>query len=418
MRVIHLLRKYNPAEWGGTETAVHRLFDGLSKQGVDSVLYCPRLGEAHDAPAENGYALKRFRATMPVWGLSPEQRRQLVALGGNLISFDLLPALWREREASVIHTHTLGRLGGIASAVARARRLPLVVSIHGGLFDVPERTKQAWSAVPGGFEWGKVFGFLLQSRRLIEHADAVLACNSTEAALLQARHPATRVAVQPHGIPMALYQKDHRAAARAAFPRIRGRRVLLCVGRIYPTKNQSWLVEQAPEIFERRPEVLLVLAGASTDEAYAGRIREEIERLGIEDRVLLTGGLPPGDPRLIGLFQEAHTVVLPSLSETFGVVLLEAWAAGTPVIASRTSGALALIKHAENGWLFDLDHPRSFHEGLGAFWRNPAMRTHLALAGRSLVASDYNVAVVAEHIKKLYEELIERKHALRDPARR
>src|SRR5262245_26528062 len=96
MRVAHLLRKYDPAEWGGTETVIHQLFDGLRGQGVESVVYCPRLPQltAGDPLAEAGCQVERFHACVPVWGLTAEERRQMVAVGGNLMSFDLLRALW------------------------------------------------------------------------------------------------------------------------------------------------------------------------------------------------------------------------------------------------------------------------------------------------------------------------------------
>src|SRR4051812_43100042 len=117
MRVVHLLRKYDRAEWGGTETAVDRLFEGLRQRDVTPVLYCPRVGGETE---EKNPAVKRFKTCVPAWGISRQVKRQLVALGGNLMSFDLLPALWREPNVDLIHTHTLGRLGGIASTVARA----------------------------------------------------------------------------------------------------------------------------------------------------------------------------------------------------------------------------------------------------------------------------------------------------------
>ena len=438
MRVIHLLRKFDAAEWGGTETAVQRLFEGLRQQGVTPVMYCPRVNGNGAGPAmlarknQNGHAadhdrlspsaallgnngdIKRFKACVPTWGLSRQEKRQLVAVGGNLMSFDLLPALWREPDVALIHTHTLGRLGGIASAVARGRRLPFVVSIHGGLLDVAPALKATFDGpAQGGFEWGKIFGLLLQSRRLIEHADAVLACNVTEAELLRKQHPGKRIEVQPHGIPLGSFQQDHRATARAAFPQICERDVLLCVGRIDPVKNQAWLITHAPEILRNHPNALLVLVGASTHEAYAQSLERQIRELGIGERVLLTGGLPPGDPHLIGLMQEACAVLLPSISETFGLVLLEAWAAGTTVISSRTSGASALIRDGENGWLFDLTDPGAFHEAVSRTLLNPSERTRQAESGRELVARDYDVSSVAGRVKQLYQELIEAKHALR-----
>jgi glycosyltransferase involved in cell wall biosynthesis len=363
---------------------------------------------------ENSGGIKRFNTCLPAWGISRQEKRRLISVGGNLMSFDLLPALRHEPDIALVHTHTLGRLGGIASAVARSRHLPFVVSIHGGLLDVSPALKTTFSGpASSGFDWGKIFGLMLQSRRLIEHSDAVLTCNLIEAQLLRTKHPGKRIEIQPHGIPIGTYQQDHRAAAREAYPQICERDVLLCVGRIDPVKNQSWLVTHAPEIFRNHPKALLVLAGACTNEAYGQSLDRAICDLGITDRVLLTGGLPQGDARLIGLIQESRAVLLPSISETFGLVLLEAWAAGTTVISSRTSGASALIRDGENGWLFDLSNPEAFHQAINQTLLNPALRTRLAESGRELVNREYDVTSVAGRVKHLYNELIEEKHALR-----
>src|SRR5581483_2120058 len=185
-----------------------------------------------------------------------------------------------------------------------------------------------------------------------------------EARLLQEKYPDKRIVVQPHGVPLEMYQQDQREHALNAFPQIRGKQVLLCVGRIDPVKNQGWLVDQAPRIFQKHPRAILVLAGSCTDESYGEWIRKRIAELGLGNRILFTGGLPPDDPRLIGLFQEAEVLLLSSMSETFGLVILEAWATGTMVITSRTSGACTLVRHGQNGWLFDLSRPETFHEPL------------------------------------------------------
>ncbi len=410
MRVVHLLRKYNPAEWGGTETAIQRLLDGLRAQGVTSVVYCPRLESACAEPdplVNDGYPVKRFSAFVPVLGISGERKRQLVSVGGNLMSFALLPALWREKDLAVMHTHTLGRIGGIARAVARRRRIPLVVTIHGGVLDLPEQIKKTFNTpANGGWEWGRLFGLLLQAHHVLRDADAIVTCNPREAALWRERFPSKRIVVQPHSVPMAVYLQDHRAAARAAFPELRDRQLLLSLGRIDPVKNQAWLLEQAPRIFQQHPRASLVFAGPCTDEAYGVQIQRQIRKQGLQKRVVLTGGLPPGDPRLLGLLQEAAALVLPSLSETFGLVILEAWAAGTMVLSSRTSGPSALVRHGENGWLFDLEQPQTFHEALDQTLANPQQAKQMVAHGAA-VASEHSLEAVAGRMKHLYEELSE-----------
>lgn len=421
MRVAHLLRKYNPAEWGGTETAIHRLSEGLRQQQVESVIYAPKLKREPNVPDPlrmAGCVVRRFKAFVPIWGMPEAQKREMISVGGNLMSFDLMTSLLRQKEISVVHAHTLGRIGAIGWRVARWRNAPLVVTIHGGLLDLPEKVRASiQQPINKGFDWGKIFGLLLHSREMLDGADAIVTCNPREAALLQEKFPRKRVQVQPHGVALSIYQRDSREAALRVFPALREREILLCVGRIDTVKNQAWLIEQMPAIFQKRPNATLVLAGACTEEKYGKRIERRIAELGLSERVLLTGGLPPGDPILIGLFQLATLVVLPSLSETFGLVLLEAWAAGAAVASSKTSGAKALIKDGENGWLFDLERPEEFHRAVGQCLADAPLRKQFAASGGELVASQYNTFVLAGRMKRLYEESIEEKHALRHSAR-
>ena len=125
MRVVHLLRKYNPAEWGGTETAIQWLFDGLRQHHVTPITYCPRIENSGgtDPLVEAGFMVKRFNACVPIFGISPQRERQFIAVGGNLMSFDLPGLLWREKGIDLIHSHVLNRLGSIAAFVARRRKL-------------------------------------------------------------------------------------------------------------------------------------------------------------------------------------------------------------------------------------------------------------------------------------------------------
>jgi len=94
------------------------------------------------------------------------------------------------------------------------------------------------------------------------------------------------------------------------------------------------------------------------------------------------------------------------------LVILESWATGTPVITSRTSGATALVKHRQNGWIFDLESPKEFHDALDEALLQPELGEQFAAIGNKLVATEYDTHVLAGRMKALYEELIEEKNAL------
>ncbi|HZZ20309.1 MAG TPA: glycosyltransferase family 4 protein [Opitutaceae bacterium] len=420
MRVAHLLRKYNPSEWGGTETAVLQLARAMESQGVGSAIYAPALspnGHSADPFAASGFAINRFRASIPIWGISQERKTEMIAVGGNVISFDLARSLYRERDVDVIHSHAQGRLGAIGRVVARARRLPFVLSIHGGAYDLPATTRAELARpAAGGWDWGKPLGLMLGARDLMSQADAILTLNPKEAALIRKRHPDRWVISESHGIPTRDFVRDHRAEALEAFPEIRNRPVLLVLGRIDPTKNQEWVVAEIAELVRRHPDVLVVLAGACTNREYGRSLDLRIARGGFHQHVLVAGALPSGDPRLVGLLQLSRALVLPSLSETFGLVILESWAAGTPVISSRTSGASGLIEEGRNGLLFDLESPASFHRAVDHVLYNPAAAREMGEAGRAKAVGEYDTGVCAGKMRRLYEQLVEEKNALRHTA--
>jgi starch synthase len=410
MRTVHVLRKYNPAEWGGTETAVLQMTSGLREHGVESTIFCPEIEEPpkNDPLAEAGNSIKRYRAFVPVAGISDEQRAQLVSVGGNLMSVDLLWNLFRE-PTSIIHTHAMNRIGGIALTAAKFRRLPFVVTIHGGALDLPQKVKdQLAEPLKGGLEWGKVFGAPLRSRRVLPEANAILTCNKKEAALLAEKYPGKRILVQPHGVPMARFGQDCRPMAQAAFPELRALPYLLVLGRIDPVKNQNWVLQEFPEIVRRHPDVRLVLVGACTDEQYGKQLKKDARRLGIEDRVTFAGGISPGDPRLIGLLQGAAAVVVPSHSETFGLVILEAWAAQRPVISTRTSGALDLVEEGVNGRLFDLNDAKAFHAAVDRCLTDASHAREIGCNGFKR-AQEFDTVRLAARVRDLYEDLLKEK---------
>ena len=420
--VTHVLRKYDPDEWGGTETAVQHLMLGLRGQSVISKVLAPalppgaerraerRAGSAADPFTASGFRVDRYQAFLPVLGISPADRERMVAVGGNLMSLDLPYWLMRGPAPSIVHGHALGRVGALARICARARRAPFVLSIHGGVLDLPDRVRDDLTSKSSGLEYGKIFGLLLRSRQLLSDADAILTCNPREAELLAAKLPRQRIVCMPHGVPTEVYATDHRALAERTWPSLRHRKVMLNVGRIDTVKNQIFLVDNLPALLGRFPDLLVVLAGPITDAAHDRLLETTITRLGVGNHVLRTGGTPPLDPRLIGLYQRADLFALPSLSETFGLVIAEAWAAGTAVISSRTSGALQLMEHGTNGRLFDLQAPNTFVDAATHLLADAQAAEFAARAGAEKVRRELSIDAVASRYVDLYESLIAAKH--------
>lgn len=410
MHIAHILRKYDPAQWGGTETAVQRLIQGLGNHGISSAVHAPHCTSTCDSdPIDSlGAKVSRYHAFAPVWGISKRQREELTSWGGNLFSFDLFAQLLNS-PADVIHSHALNRIAGIGLRVARWKKIPHVVTLHGGALDIPAEVNEKLTApLKGGFEWGKALGALVQSRRVLALTDAIFTCNSREAHLLQNKYPHQRIIVQPHSVPAAQYAIDHRAAALKSYPQIAGRDVIVKVARLDPAKNLPWLVRQLPEIKRRHPKAMLALIGAGTTQHVVDELHREIQCLGLQNDVLLTGGLAAGSPELIGLIQQARVFVLSSTAEPFGIVILEAWAAGTPVISSSTSGPLNLIHHGHTGLLYEVEKPSTFHQAIDAVFGDAILHRHLREEARAHVLAVFDVSNVAAKVARVYSSLKQR----------
>jgi glycosyltransferase involved in cell wall biosynthesis len=258
------------------------------------------------------------------------------------------------------------------------------------------------------FEWGRILGALLGSRRVLEDAAALICVGGDEHEAAQRRLPNQRVELLPNGVDSAFFAEGDGAAFRAAHRIPTDRRILLCVGRIDYQKNQIGLVEAVADVCSRIPEAHLVLLGPVTVAGYHQRLMDRIRDLGLGQRVTLVPGMSADDPLLRGAFHAAEVFCLPSLHEPFGIVVLEAWAAGLPVVASRVGGIPSFttdgvdVLHAEPG------DPEHLAGRLVELLEHPDLAARLAAAGREKARCDYDWSIISERLMHLYEDLAAR----------
>ena len=110
--------------------------------------------------------------------------------------------------------------------------------------------------------------------------------------------------------------------------------LILCVSRLDPQKNQILLIEAFAEYYQSRKGAKLCLMGSISNKQYYEKIKKCIRDLGLLENIVIIDDCSFADEKLTQAYQAADVFVLPSLHEPFGIVILEAWASGTPVIAS------------------------------------------------------------------------------------
>lgn len=406
---IQVPRRLVTTAWGGTETTVVETSRALAGAGHPTRIFTSLALSDRAEEDVSGVPVRRFPYVYPFFGLSRDARREMDRKGGNLVSLALLRALLREPDIQLLHAHSGKRLGGIVRTAARHRGIPYVVTLHGNVFDVPRAQMDDLTApIRGKFEWGRPLGMMLGSRRVLEDADAVICVGQKEFEAAREALPGHRVEFLPNGVDSTRFARGNgrRLRARLAIPDTA--KVMLCVSRIDPQKDQLSLIESLPAVLTELPDTHLVLIGPVTRPAYLAHIEARIDDLGLRRRVHIIPGLAPGDPRLVEAYHSADVFCLPSMHEPFGIVILEAWAAGLPVVASRVGGIPGFVRDGSDALLFQPGDVTGLASAATTILRNFGLACRLADEGRARARSEFDWTVIGRRVADLYQDVVRR----------
>ncbi|MBI2324514.1 MAG: glycosyltransferase [Chloroflexi bacterium] len=253
-------------------------------------------------------------------------------------------------------------------------------------------------------------------RRAVRESDALVAASEIEASELMELYGAdpAKIRVVPCGVDVDAFRPVRQVDARETLGRDQCERLVLFVGRIEQIKGIDVLLEAMGDLFRRRPdlrhEVCLVVVGGAldpNDDAPELEKLEDLRRLvhehRLEDNVDFIGSV---DQRRLALWYDAADVcAVPSLTESFGLVALEAMASGTPVVATRVGGLQTVVVDGESGLLV----PASDHQALAVAMErvltDHRLRVHLAHGARDR-AERFTWSRVGDGIEMLYDRIL------------
>lgn len=173
--------------------------------------------------------------------------------------------------------------------------------------------------------------------------------------------------------------------------------VIFAAGRATYQKGLDLLVEAVPMVLGYFPAAKFVIAGSGGEMDDLARRASE---LGVAHAIRFRGSVPRGEYR--DLMRAADIVALPSRNEPFGIVALEGWAAGKPVVATTAGGPIEFVWHDVNGFLVDAN-PGGLAHGIGSLLADHDHCRALGRNGRVAVESKYNWDVVAGYTQGVYE---------------
>ena len=260
-------------------------------------------------------------------------------------------------------------------------------------------------------------------KRAVRESAAVTAASEIEVSELVDLYGAdpAKLHIIPCGVDLGVFRPMRQSDAREALGRDQCERIVLFVGRIEQIKGIDVLLRALGQLFVRRPDLrsdvcLLVVGGALDpgDDAPETEKILELRRLVHEHRmeanVNFVGSL---DQETLALYYAAADVcAVPSLTESFGLVALEAMACGTPVVGTRVGGLQTLIEHGESGLLVPAGDYPALADAIEQVLTDHRLRMHLAHGARDR-AEHYTWQSVGDRIQALYDSVLSSSSAVK-----
>jgi len=298
-----------------------------------------------------------------------------------------------EFAPDIIHSHHPYLLGDAALRVARRRALPLVFTHH-TLYEAYAHHVNAES------ETFKAFIIRLATE-YANLCNRVAAPSASLGRLIQKRGVKTPITEIPTGVDLDFFASGNGAAFRKTYQIPETAMVIGHVGRLAAEKNLVFLVRAAAKAVALRPEALFVVAGEGPE---ADEIRDRFGEKGLADRVVMTGSL--SGTALADAYQAMDLFAFSSCTETQGLVLAEAMAAGTPVVALDAPGAREVVRDGENGCLLPADATEQDFSAALADLMDDLPEKKAAWEARALeTANAFSRKACTQRLINLYQDL-------------
>lgn len=379
--------EFPPRVIGGLARHVAELSHGLSQEGVECHILTPKVDGAPNFENVDGAYIYRIGTPFPgmknfkawTYSFNVELIKNSVLLNSYTRGFDLIHA----------HDWLVAYSGRV---LAKMFRIPLVSTIH-------------------ATEHGRNMGLHNRMQKeihdtefnLVSESDRVICCSNymKQEILDLFQTTAERIAVIPNGVNPVNLSKRHLYGDLRVPGLESDDRIIFFIGRLVPEKGIDTLIRAFGRVADQIPDGKLVIGGRGPQEKD---LRKLAESLGLSDRVVFTGFI--SDRTRDRLLHWAEAAVFPSTYEPFGIVALEAMAAGTPVIVSNVGGLAEIIEDGYNGRKIEAGDVNGLAAALLNVLQDPEMAARLRSQAYQDIEARYTWRRIAVQTAAVYQEAL------------
>ncbi len=330
---------------GGMNVYVREVSSALEQAGISSTVFTRRVDSETPQVMTFGNGLKVVQIDAGDFSLSKEDLFLVINDFKNGVEDFLVN---EDQHDALLANYWLS--GAAAHQLKHSLQLPLITTFH-----TLARVKAASGDRSHGYEQRVKI-----ETELIGCSDVILSNSSFEMEQLDTLYGAdpSRIEIVPPGVDHSIFSPASKKEARQLL-NLKEQPTLLFVGRIQPLKGVDLAISTLSELRHRDAQLVLIGSSSGPDgPTEERRIRQMVEELGLKNRVLFVE--PQSHEKLVDWYRAADVVLMPSRSESFGLVALEAAASGVPVVASKVGGLQTIIEDGLSGYLIDDRDPCSY----------------------------------------------------------
>jgi glycosyltransferase involved in cell wall biosynthesis len=362
MRIVIIISLFPPKWLGGMEIATYNIAEHLAKKGHEIHVITQYDEGLQVFSQENGFYIHRIAFSR-------------VRIVGVLLLWLRFFLTVRKIKPDIIHAQSF--MAGIpACVIGNLLRIPYIV----------------WGR--GSDVYLMDFYVKNSSKFILKNANAIIALTDHMRKKLNSIH-SRDIYIVPNGISLEQFKEISPDLTNEA----RTKKILF-VGRFHPVKGVKYLIMAMEKVHEEIPDARLILVGD-------GKERDMLEKLaenhGIRESIDFIGEVP--HKKIAGFMNNADVFVLPSISESFGMVNLEAMACGLPIVASRVGGIPNVIKDEVHGYLVEAKKPDEIAEKLLLLLQNTQLRMKISQRNKEDVKA-YAWDNIANSLEKIYLKVL------------
>lgn len=396
MKILHVSPSYYPAfKFGGPIMSIHILNKALVCKGEDVTVYTTDAGfnSTNDIQLGTEYILDGVKI---VYFKSNKFLDFLNTTGYNF-SINLTKALKKNiNKFDIIHITAVWNYPSyITSFYCIKYKMPYIISPRGSLYPLTFNKKS----------WKKFPYYQIAAKKMIQMANAIHYTVEDEKRQTNENLGINNYSIIiPNGLDLQKFRNlYYKTKLIENYPHLKDKKIILFLSRINWIKGLDLLIKAYYKIIKERNNLHLLIVGDDDGDGYRKKVEEWVNNYGISSMVTFTGTLTDDDK--LEAYAGSDLFVLPSYSENFGMVVVEAMACGLPVVISNKVGISKEIGEGKAGIITETT-VESLYKGINVLLEDQYLRDELSINGRKFVTNNYDINKVADKMIEAYKNVL------------